>query len=454
MIHFSFRNLLIVLLLVSLIVQTSEAQSDKRLRKLLDQYGVTPLDRGVVHTPAKIKLGQALFFDRELSGNRDTSCATCHHPLLATGDNLSLPVGTAPQNPGAIGPERLKGDDREFVPRNAPEIFNRGSDSWTSMFWDSRVALQNGGFVSPAGEDLLPGLESVLSVQAMFPVTSRDEMRGRDGDLTFDGDANELAALADSDLHGIWTTLMDRLLAIEEYRDLFLAAYPEKSLGELTFADAANAIAAFETDAFTMLDSPFDRYLAGDDSSLTKAQKRGATLFFDKANCASCHRGPLLTDQQHYGLAVPQLGPGKAPLNPLDAGRFLINDNASDGFAFRTPPLRNVEKTQPYMHNGAFKNLESVVKHHANPIMSLLMYSAEENIDQPELQDTVLRDWQTLILLTSTLDGRDLPKRLNQRETEDLVEFLKSLTAPDFESRLENTIPARVPSGLPVEPNE
>jgi cytochrome c peroxidase len=433
----------------------ANAQSiDNQLRQLLNDQGVGPLDPGGGHSQAQIALGQALFFDRELSGNRDTSCATCHHPFLATGDGLALPVGTAPENPGALGFDRIKGTDREFVPRNAPEVFNRGSSLWKSMFWDSRVLEdENGNFKSPAGDQLLPGLNSVVYIQAMFPVTSRDEMRGRDGDLTFEGDVNEIAQIPDQDLHGIWSALMNRLLAYEEYRNMFAAAYPSKPLSEMTFAHVANAIGAFEIDAFTMLDSPFDRYLAGENSALSQRQKQGAMLFYGRAKCASCHSGSLMTDQRHWGLAVPQLGPGKAPYGPYDAGRFLINNDARDAFAFRTPPLRNVAKTGPYMHNGAFKDLKSAIEHHANPLVSLLTYRPRNQLDQIELRSTVLRDWRTMLLLATTLDGGQLPRRLSRRDVLDLEAFLESLTAPDLEARLEATIPDHVPSGLPVEGN-
>jgi len=433
--------------------QTLLGQSnDQRLRRLLDQYGVEPLDPGGGHTEQRIALGQALFFDRELSGNRDTSCATCHHPNLGTGDGLALPVGTAPKNPGALGLDRIKGADREFIPRNAPEIFNRGSSLWKSMFWDSRVAEDaNGNFTSPAGGQLLPGLSSSLYIQAMFPVTSRDEMRGRDGDLTFEGDVNELAEVPDNDLPGIWNAIMSRLLAIPEYQDMFLSAYPEKTLQELTFADAANAIGAFEIDAYTFLDSPFDRYVAGDNSALTRREKRGAILFYGRANCASCHTGPLLTDQKHWSLAVPQLGPGKGEFAPYDLGRYLENKKPEDLFAFRTPPLRNVAKTAPYMHNGAYNDLRSVIRQHSSPLFSLLTYRPRRNLEQEELWETVLQDWQTRFWLAITLDRQNLPRHLSNRDINNIEQFLRSLTIPDFENRLQATIPESVPSGLPVE---
>ncbi len=429
------------------------AQStDGLLRSMLADQGVVSPDPGGGHSAARIALGQALFFDRELSGNRDTSCATCHHPQLATGDALALPVGTAPENPGALGIERVLGGNRELVPRNAPEIFNRGSSLWTSMFWDSRVSRNaQGEITTPAGDRLLPGLTSELYAQAMFPVTSRDEMRGRVGDLTFDGNINEIALLDDNDLPGIWSALMDRLLAYPEYQDLFAAAYPGTPVEELDFTHAANAIGAFEINAFTFLDSPFDRYLQGDNSALTPRQKRGAILFYGRANCASCHSGPLLTDQRHWSLAVPQLGPGKGQFAPRDLGRYLENRDLADLFAFRTPPLRNVAKTAPYMHNGAFADLNSVIRHHASPLFSLLTYRPHRQLEQTELWDTVLRDWVTFFMQTASLDTGNLPGRLSNRDVRDLEAFLGSLTAPDFESRLQTTIPDRVPSGLPVE---
>lgn len=433
------------------------AQSaDEVLRGLLEENGVESLDPGGGHSPERIALGQALFFDRELSGNRDTSCATCHHPTLASGDGLALPVGTAPVNPGALGIDRIKGSDREFVPRNAPEIFNRGSSLWTSMFWDSRIAeLDDGSFVSPAGEQLPMELDSVLYIQAMFPVTSRDEMRGFVDDEDVNGEENEIAQIADDNLPGIWAALMTRLGEIDgtdgtgDYPAMFEAAYDGTPFEEMTFAHAANAIGAFEIAAFTFLDSPFDQYLAGDNSALSNPEKRGAILFYGEAKCATCHSGSLMTDQEHWGVAAPQLGPGKAPYAPRDAGRFLINNDFSDLFAFRTPPLRNVADTAPYMHDGAYNDLKSVIRHHANPALRLLTYNPRRHLEQEELQDTVLSDWRTFFLLAAT---EDLPHiRLTRRDVRDIEAFLKALSAPDLEARLAAIIPPSVPSGLPVE---
>ena len=125
----------------------------------------------------------------------------------------------------------------------------------------------------------------------MIPVTTRLEMRGRPGDVDRFGNPNELAQLEDADLPAIWQALMARLMAIEEYVALFQAAYPSVPPAQLGFQHAANAIAAFEIDAFTRTHSAFDRYLTGDDAALGESAKRGGVLFYGKAKCSGCHVG-------------------------------------------------------------------------------------------------------------------------------------------------------------------
>ena len=85
----------------------------------------------------KVELGRLLFFDKLLSGNKDVSCATCHHPQFASADGLPLSIGVGGTGLGNI---RKMGVDRDRVPRNAPEIFNRGGEEWHTMFWDSRIS--------------------------------------------------------------------------------------------------------------------------------------------------------------------------------------------------------------------------------------------------------------------------------------------------------------------------
>src|SRR3712207_687336 len=160
---------------------------------------------------------------------------------------------------------------------------------------------------------------------------------------------------------------MRRLLAVQEYVAKFTAAYPGTPTSALGFEHAANALAAFQLHAFTKTNSPFDRYLARDDAALTEEQKRGALLFFGRAMCASCHSGALLGGQSFANVGVPQFGPGVGRAAPLDRGRGEELPNVPFyQFAFRVPPLRNVELTAPYMHNGAYRTLEDVVRHYNN----------------------------------------------------------------------------------------
>jgi cytochrome c peroxidase len=442
----------VLLLIAALLIarcQTFETgdATDRELRALMRESAIGPLDPGPTPEPALVTLGQALFFDRELSGNRDVSCATCHHPYLATGDGISLSVGVGGTG---LGPDRHLAEGHEFIARNATELFNRGSREWETMFWDNRV---NGtpeiGFHSPAVGQLPGDLDSVLAAQAMFPVASDEEMRGERGDVDLKGAPNELATIIDEDYAAIWDGLMDRLLSIPEYRDLFADAYPDLPLGQLGFQHAANALAAFQIDAWTYLDSPWDRYLAGDDSALSEGEKRGALLFFGQAECDQCHSGSLFTDQATHNVAVPQVGPGKDDEAPLDIGRARVTHYPGDMFAFRTPPLRNVSLTGPWTHNGAFMTLEGAVRHMLGPQESLRQYDPGQVA--PELQSAVHTDSATVELLLATLDARvAAPKELSAGELSDLIAFLQALTDPAA-SDLRHSIPPSVPSGLVVE---
>ncbi len=417
-----------------------------QLQELLARFEITPLDPGPAQDPELVALGKLLYFDKELSGNRDISCATCHHPLLHTGDGLSLSLGTGGTG---LGLERVRGEGRSFIPRNAPDVFNRGATEWETMFWDSRVAgTATTGFTTPAREQLPAGLTSILAAQAMFPVTSRDEMRGAAGDLDVFGNLNELALLEDEDLPAIWEGLMQRLLALPEYVAMFQQAYPDLAPEELGFQHVANAIAAFEAQAFTYLNSPWDRYVAGDNSALSEKAKRGAFLFYGKAGCVACHSGNLFTDQKHHNICIPQLGPGKNNKVGLDLGRRLITGKSADDFAFRTPPLRNVSLTGPWMHNGAYSTLEGAIRHHSQPAEALRNYDVIQLA--PDLQATFRNDEVMVAVLMNGLDPLMTSSlELSDDEVHQLVAFLEALTDPAA-GDLTMHIPESVPSGLPV----
>lgn len=419
---------------------------DTELHEAFAQAGVTPLPSLPENDPALVRLGQALMFDKLLSGNRDVSCSTCHSPLSATSDHLSLSIGTGGTGAGA---GRILADAPQFTPRNSQELFNRGYAEFARMFWDGRVSqIGSGQFQTPAGAQLPDGLASALAAQAMFPVTTRLEMRGRPGDRDRFGTANELAELDDADLPGIWAAIMDRVLAIPEYVQLFQAAYPGVPLTELGFQHAANAIAAFEVEAFTTVNSPFDRYLRGDVTALGEAEKRGAALFFGKAACGSCHLGSHLTDQLFHSIGVPQVGPGFSPEAPEDHGRERVTGDQAERFQFRTPPLRNVDLTGPWMHDGAYTSLEAAVRHYLDTEIALRTYDASQL--REDLRSMYLSNPTTLDAISASIDRRvKTPLSLTDAEVADIVVFLRALTDPAA-TDLVGAIPASVPSGLPV----
>ncbi|MGQ0600217.1 MAG: FG-GAP-like repeat-containing protein [Anaerolineales bacterium] len=420
---------------------------DTRLSRLMTQAGVRPPTHPPTPLPELVKLGEALFWDPELSGNRDISCATCHHAFKATGDNLSLSIGTGGEGLGEL---RIRFEERrEFIPRNAQPLFNLGYQEWEVLFWDGRVnGTLETGFNSPASDRLPSSLDNLLAAQAMFPVTSRDEMRGLRGDKDIFGNTNELAMLVDYAARPIWKALMKRLLAISGYVELFRAAYPDVPTDQLGFQHAANGLAAYEIAVFTFEDSPFDRYIQGDRTALSSEAKRGAELFYGEAGCATCHTGGLLTDQKFHNIAVPQIGDGKGREQPFDLGRARETGNDCDRYAFRTPPLRNVAATGPWMHNGALLTLEAVIRHHQSPATSL------QNYDPSQLSVLLKESCQDApeviaAILATQSDSATERVQLSEAEMQDLIAFLESLTAPSALD-LAHTIPPSVPSGLQV----
>ncbi len=447
LLHTSLLTIVACIVFSGCDLQNQNMGGENDLRTMAESAGAAAIHNTVTTNKDKVELGRKLFFDKLLSGNKDISCATCHHPTLNTGDALSLSIGVGGNG---LGESRQMGEGRERIPRNAPEIYNRGASEWHTMFWDNRVTgTPKKGFISPAGNELPKGLENILAVQAMFPVTSRGEMRGNKGDTDVNGERNMVAEIPNDDLPAIWDAIMQRLLGIPEYVELFKKAYPEVSIENCGFEHAANAIAAFEAEAFTFTNSPWDRYLRGDETALSEIAKRGAQLFYGEAQCSNCHSGKLMTDQLVHNICILQLGPGKGDAAPLDLGSFGINGVDEERFAFRTPPLRNVEHTGPWMHNGAYTSLEQAVRHHLNPANAIKNYELTQL--EESLQPTVITDKATQREILSTLDPMSVePVDLSDREVDELVTFLKSLTDPEAVN-LGHLVPETVPSGLPVE---
>lgn len=425
--------------------EPSPPSIDAQLRQSLARWGVIPIGPMPAQDAALVTLGQALFFDKILSGNKDVSCGTCHDPATHAGDGLSLAIGTGGTGSGAA---RTLGRGRAFVPRNAPTLLNAGLGLY-SLFWDGRLSgFGPGPFPAPDSVAFPPELRHVLQAQAMLPVLNRTEMRGDVGDVDVFGQPNELAALGDSQHVEVWQAVTRRLLAIPGYVELFREAFPSISVQRLGFQHAATAIAAFQMEVLTKTGSPFDRYLARDDAALTAAQKRGAALFFGEAPCGSCHNGPFLGGQGFANVGAPQLGPGTGDGAPLDFGFGEVIDQEFYRFAFRVAPLRNVELSAPYMHDGAYATLDAVVRHYNDVPEALRNYDVSQL--RADLRASYHGDAATIEAVLATLDGRLVgPLDLTDGEIDDLVAFLEALTDPAARD-LGALVPATVPSGLPV----
>jgi cytochrome c peroxidase len=160
--------------LLCLLLSLASAQADD-LPKPVSNADYVPLDM------AKVRLGQMLFYDPILSGNRNISCGTCHHPKFATADGVSLSLG---EGGIGLGPDRVGSADNppeQLIPRHAPALFNLGALEFTTMFNDGRIevdAERKSGLRTPLDEDMVQGFSGVLSAQTMFPVLSQDEMAG------------------------------------------------------------------------------------------------------------------------------------------------------------------------------------------------------------------------------------------------------------------------------------
>lgn len=409
-------------------------------------------------SPAKIALGQQLFFDKILSGNLNISCATCHHPLADTGDGLSLPVGEGGRGLGVtrdtgVGVTAVP----ERVPRNAPPVFNLGAGEFTVLFHDGRVQPNPAfpsGIESPAGMDLPGGLGSVLAAQAMFPVSSGTEMAGQQGENPV-ADAAAAGDLAGP--NGVWAQLAERLAGIDGYVSQFVAVYEDiDAAGDIHFRHAADAIAAFEASRWRADNSPFDRFLRGDRKALSWRQQQGMSIFYSarKGNCAACHSGKFQTDHSFRAIGMPQIGAGKGDgeFGYEDFGRERVTGQPADRYRFRVPSLRNVALTAPYGHAGAFDDLEAVIRHHLDPVTSLATYDRSQ-VRLPSRPDLDALDFQALddgSARTAIANASEIvPSMLSDAEIALLVEFLHALTDPAMLD-LRDDVPASVPSGLPL----
>lgn len=389
--NFSGYSLLFVfLLLISSCQKKSDLSEDTEVEKIETLADLGALPTMVSHpddnptSPEKVRLGRLLFFDPILSGNKDVSCATCHQPEFNYAEFMETSIGV---NGIGSGSKRrfLAHNDIPFVKRNSQAILNTAFNGLKNgetyrpesapMFWDMRAS----------------GLEA----QSLEPIKTLEEMRGR----------------AYEDQH-IIDEILSRIKKIPEYNSLFNKAF----MGEVQPINQQNlgkAIAAYER-TLIATNSRFDQYMRGDSNALSSGEKDGLNAFL-KTGCAKCHSGPMLSDYQLHVLGVPDSENRKES----DTG------SPSKRYAFRTPTLRNLRYTSPYMHSGKFATLDQVLMFYEDIAGGKIMNS---NLKMGEI-DT----------LATHMD-------VNFKDISSIVEFLNCLNDDNFDK----TVPEKVPSGLKV----
>lgn len=401
---------------------------------------------------ASVALGQLLFYDPILSGNKNISCATCHHSSLGTSDGVSLGIG---EGGIGLGRDRILNPENApeaRIPRNAPALWNLGATEFSVMFHDGRIEAdpsKTNGMRTPLSDEMSVGFKSPLAAQAMFPVLSADEMAGHYSE----NDVSKAVRMGqNSQAGGAWDILAQRVASIPEYQTRFEDVIGDKA--EITFPDIANSIADFIAFEWRADDSPFDRHLRGE-KLLTGTALKGMELFYGDAGCANCHSGQFQTDHDFHAIAMPQIGPGKAAAfedHARDTGRMRVTGDIADAYAFRTPSLRNLSVTGPYGHAGAYDSLSDVIEHHFNPVTSLENY-ATELADLPHFDGVI--DWRI------HLDDSEVADIASANELMPVDEHIEIDVAAlmVFLAALEDTrdgkgrlgVPAEVPSGLPLD---
>ena len=285
------------------------------------------------HPAAQVELGRLLFYDRVLSGDYRVSCASCHHHRQASSNGYALGADgrSEPDVRAAAG---ALADYQRLNPSadHAPPLFNLGHASVTALFHDRRVRRENGRIVSPLGDDLPAGIESVLAAQALVPAVTTGEQVGQ-------GHGNDLERLGDR--AAVFRQLERRLADLPDYAPRFRAAFDAEP-ADIRIHHVANAIAAFVATEWRADDAPFDRHLRGE-AALAGPAREGMALFYGPLGCTACHAGPFGSD----GKVHPAV-------------------RASEKFAaVRTPMLRNVARTGPWGHMGRFETLPGFLVAHA-----------------------------------------------------------------------------------------
>lgn len=328
----------------------------------------TDPSNAVADDPRAADLGHRLYFDSRLSGNGQVACATCHQPSKYFTDGLALAVGSG------------VGD------RHTPSLVGLSYSPW--FYWDGRKDSQWAQALAP----IEAGHEHNLDRVGVLRVLGSEDYRAAYEELF--GELPDLSGLpvAASPLGNEPAQAAWKNLNATQQRDV-----------DKAFSNAGKALAAYQRKlqpGRSRFDDYIDAVLAGQQSNaLSNEERAGLRLFINKGQCVTCHNGPLLTNNDFHNTGVPPL-PGNLPpmgrydgirtarLDPFgclgqfsDAGpseclelRFASDSNELVG-AHKTPTLRNVAETAPYMHAGQFDGLEAVMRHYNDAPVSMLSHN-------------------------------------------------------------------------------
>jgi len=263
-------------------------------------------------------------------------------PRLSGNNTMSCASCHKPDRWFADGVEWNKGETGITLVRNTQSCLNTGF--YSSLFWDGRAAT--------------------LEDQALGPIESEIEM-------------NQSLDQLEEELRRIPGYVLP-------FQSVF-GAKPNRR-------DIAKALAAYQRTLITG-PSPYDRYLRGDDDALSEDAKRGLALFAGEAKCIQCHNGPNLSDGKYYRTGASE----------VDEGRFKLTGKSDDRFRFRTPSLRNVAETGPYMHHGFFVSLDVVLAFYYNSGAATTSYNLP--LDAPDLSARPISDVKYLAAFLESLTG-------------------------------------------------
>jgi len=321
-------------------------------------------------TAEKVTLGKKLFFDERLSGNGTMACGSCHDRTKGFADGKVKPTGSTGQT----------------VPRNAMGLAN--------VAWLPQLTWGN------------PTL-TTLEQQALVPLFGETPV--------------ELGITGSEDV------VLERLETDPEYPAAFAAAFPDEA-NPIDFPHVVKAIASFERTLISG-SSPYDQYTyGGKTNAMSASALRGMDLFFsERTECYHCHSGVNFTtayknattkhpEMDFHNTGLYNLGSDGA-YPPGGEGLFAFTNNIHDKGKFRVPPLRNIELTAPYMHDGSMATLEEVIDHYA-------------------AGGRTITDGPYAGVGSANPNKNPLVKgfKISPEEKADLVEFLKSLTDLEFVS--------------------